>query len=68
MIQQIAPILAADARRAAELDRGLAQARDIQSRLKNLVLTLPASKPETGKVWHPDFAAPYVVPVMSWIE
>lgn len=48
------------------INKGLIQARHIQSKLKERVSD--GLLPQDGQLWSPLTPGPYIVPVMRWIE
>ena len=64
MINQIAPVQIKTAA-LPQLNRGLLQARHIQSLVKERVTD---SLPKQVQMWSPITSGPYMVPVTRWIE
>ena len=65
MIKQITPVPKSTGSLAG-INKGLAQARHIQAKLKDR--HEDADKPENGILWSPVGAGPYLVPILRWIE
>ncbi len=65
MIKQIAPIPSV-ANPTPNLNGDLVKARHIQARLKSFETS--DAKPQNGILWDPAKAAPYLVPIIRWIE
>jgi len=65
MINQIHPVQT-KTEQLPSLNKGLIQARHIQSQLKDRFGG--ASRPSYGEIWSPMIAGPYLVPVTRWIE
>jgi hypothetical protein len=65
MINQIAPIFSVTAR-TSSFNKDLVKARHIQARLKDLQSGVDT--PKSGILSDPTMIAPYVVPILRWIE
>jgi hypothetical protein len=65
MIKQIAPVPSVTTLMSS-FNRDLVRARHIQARLKSLETS--DAKPQSGILWDPAGAAPYLVPITRWIE
>ena len=65
MINQVAPI-PQKTTTLTGINKGLIQARHIQAKLKET--GNHDARPESGILWSPISAGPYLVPILRWIE